>query len=1340
MLIVLLINGGTYKPAANNPGGLSNIDFPYTINDKTLNDKFAGAWSLKKILLPSGGQMEIQYEADDYAYVQNRRACDMFNVYGLGSSTDFTNSNALYSIYSSEDQNYVYVQLPTALQNSDVVKIKNEIFSKYLDGINQLAFKLNINMPKGQEPLVVYANFDDYGLCTNSTDNKMIYLHLVSTKERTHGPLVDAAIHYLIENLPAQAFPGYDLSDQVGIAAFLKMITSALSSLGNAFKNSESQMISAGKASSVFLASSFVRLNDPSYMKYGGGHRVKKIVLHDNWNAMSGQYNSDYGQEYSYTNSTIINGISVPISSGVASYEPGVGSEENPFREILKFEDKMPLASAIYGAIEMPILEALFPSPVVGYSKVTVRSIHRSATHGDSALRSAIGKQVTEFYTAKDFPTYYSYTPMSNTDYHLDPPFTFFYKETIDRRTSSQGFLVETNDMHGKMKSQAGYSENDETTPLTYTLHTYKNTGTNGLNDKVDFVKYDQSGAVVKGNMGIDMELMTDVREFSVLSNGFNGQIQTDFFSFVPPIFSIFMYALKSYNENKYRAVTTTKLINYHSIEDSVIVNDKGSIVSTKTIAYDAETGSPIVTATTNEFNDPVYNVNYPAYWAYSGTGPAYKNVGMEFQNVNFADGRVTSGVSNMNDFESGDELFITITGTAAAGCPPTSSTPKKLWVFDKSKNTTALTVQTKDLLFIDSAGQSFTRNGVSFRIMRSGKRNLIGLSLNAAVCMKNPVQNNVLNVINASNVVSAASTEYKEKWQTDADVILTKLYYTPSCSQAELDSVDCSGILEKKINPYLRGLIGNLKPYKSYTYYGSRAESDPTTNTDIRKNGYLLNFTNFWSFSGNSNLVPDYTNTNWVWNSELTKVNGKNQELETKDALNMYTSVQYGFGKNLPVAMIQNARYGEAFSESFEDYAYSESLNKNKPYPCKKYIDFYGTGIINSTETSGAPSAHTGKYALQVNTNSQVVKSLETRSTQLDLYNFSFLKDTSKVLSNVGGNFTFTSNTGSYYAPATANFGSTSFAIDVYPSATNAHYYNVVTDHYIQISTQAVYTFKSTLTTFYNNPSPQNYFNTIYVTITDINGNVINATTVSKPITQSTQTTSYTVSLCPGIYKITGNISELYNQSINYSNSHNIYSWSCTTSPSADYKTLSTINGCISTKPVRATDSMLNATFKLVPGKKMQFSAWVRETCDSSVCYKTTYSKNRIELQFVGGGATLQFLPSGPIIDGWQKIDSSFTVPTNATAASLVFFNLGTQPIYFDDVRIHPFNGNMKSYVYDQRTLRLSAELDENNYSTFYNYDEEGHLIRVKKETIQGIKTIQETRSANQKTVTIVQ
>ncbi len=115
--------------------------------------------------------------------------------------------------------------------------------------------------------------------------------------------------------------------------------------------------------------------------------------------------------------------------------------------------------------------------------------------------------------------------------------------------------------------------------------------------------------------------------------------------------------------------------------------------------------------------------------------------------------------------------------------------------------------------------------------------------------------------------------------------------------------------------------------------------------------------------------------------------------------------------------------------------------------------------------------------------------------------------------------------------------------------------------------------------------------------------------------------------------------------------------------------------------------------------------------------------------------GATITFRPKGNVIDGWQRISAEFTIPTNA---ELMTISLQSEDndlnVYFDDLRFHPFDGNMKTFVYDPITQRLQSELDENNYSTFYEYDREGGLIRVKKETERGVYTIQETRSGNSK------
>lgn len=103
---------------------------------------------------------------------------------------------------------------------------------------------------------------------------------------------------------------------------------------------------------------------------------------------------------------------------------------------------------------------------------------------------------------------------------------------------------------------------------------------------------------------------------------------------------------------------------------------------------------------------------------------------------------------------------------------------------------------------------------------------------------------------------------------------------------------------------------------------------------------------------------------------------------------------------------------------------------------------------------------------------------------------------------------------------------------------------------------------------------------------------------------------------------------------------------------------------------------------------------------------------------------------PSGPIIDGWQRIEGVFEVPDIDPTSFHLYLKAGeASDAYFDDVRIVPEKGSMKSYVYDPENLRFVAELDERHFATIYEYDPEGKLVRVKKETERGIMTLKETR-----------
>lgn len=140
--------------------------------------------------------------------------------------------------------------------------------------------------------------------------------------------------------------------------------------------------------------------------------------------------------------------------------------------------------------------------------------------------------------------------------------------------------------------------------------------------------------------------------------------------------------------------------------------------------------------------------------------------------------------------------------------------------------------------------------------------------------------------------------------------------------------------------------------------------------------------------------------------------------------------------------------------------------------------------------------------------------------------------------------------------------------------------------------------------------------------------------------------------------------------------------------------------------------------------------SAWVSmEGADPAT---TSYDGPRIVITTSLG--TTSIVPSEEryIIDGWQLMEGEFEIPSGNTIFEISLFcgDEEGEVCYFDDIRFQPRKASMKTYVYDPANLRLVAELDERHYSTFYEYDEEGQLKRIKKETERGIKTIQETTS----------
>jgi hypothetical protein len=148
---------------------------------------------------------------------------------------------------------------------------------------------------------------------------------------------------------------------------------------------------------------------------------------------------------------------------------------------------------------------------------------------------------------------------------------------------------------------------------------------------------------------------------------------------------------------------------------------------------------------------------------------------------------------------------------------------------------------------------------------------------------------------------------------------------------------------------------------------------------------------------------------------------------------------------------------------------------------------------------------------------------------------------------------------------------------------------------------------------------------------------------------------------------------------------------------------------------------------FEFTPGKSYILSFWANN--NSTTPNTTNYSFSS------GAGVNIDGTVTAPartsnLIEGWQQFEVAFTVPVSAINASIVL----PGSFYIDDIRVFPKNSNMKSFVYNPVNEKLMATLDENNFATLYEYDQEGLLVRTKKETERGILTVSESRSNNPK------
>lgn len=167
----------------------------------------------------------------------------------------------------------------------------------------------------------------------------------------------------------------------------------------------------------------------------------------------------------------------------------------------------------------------------------------------------------------------------------------------------------------------------------------------------------------------------------------------------------------------------------------------------------------------------------------------------------------------------------------------------------------------------------------------------------------------------------------------------------------------------------------------------------------------------------------------------------------------------------------------------------------------------------------------------------------------------------------------------------------------------------------------------------------------------------------------------------------------------------------------------------------IMADQSFEHHNIKLVPGKSYTVEGWL-STGNQHASTNIPDAGLGIVLQLKATDGSVikssSLVPSGKMIDGWQQIRGAITCSQDNTYLAVQFKRGTAQQVWFDDLRLFPQEGSMKAFVYDQKNYSLQASLDEQNFATFYFYNENGSVQLLNKETAHGIRTISESVANN--------
>mgnify|MGYP002619615114 CR=1 FL=1 len=938
---------GNFK---QNTSTYNNIEYPYAVQNEADANSYIQAWKLKSIRTPSNGGIAVDYEADRFAYTQDKSVMRLIRVLGMTTMDDFKDNgfaNATQTFHMPSDKEEPHLVLffeldepitGTTQQKKEKIKEmyfqnaeKDELISN--DLFFQFRVKINPAFENSYENIYGFLDiFQNYGVVEHGgTQMGYVYIQSVDIKDKDGkssykvNPIQKAAWQYARLNIPDVVYGNCNFNwsnPTIGNCDYSNKIDAAV-----AFgKDLNKQLNKRGYCEYFDATHSFIRLYDPRGYKFGGNARVKSITYTDNWNEMvSNEATASYTWEYSYDD------VRTGMTSGVAAYEPALGNVVNPFYKWTAYKNtikQFPDESRF--AVE-PIGELLYPAPVVGYQEVSIRfkSIF-------NLTQNTVGKSVSTFHTAKQYPTNVFHTPISNSARVKKN--NLFTSEEVNIFGLSQGYCIETNDFHGKIntteiidgkgnsvqKSKYIYSKDNVVKTLDKDGQMAEEVIATEYDIYADtrFVKYEAKTSTIGGGVELTWTIPMPLKPMPIINISF-AKSQTGFYTH-----------------------TLNKHINQSAILERVETTYLGSTNMAKNLVRDRYSGEVIVSSLMDEFNDELYSISYPSHWYYPNLQNRYINENLHLLNVNINNGVLDFGTNNVADLVPGDVLEI-----------DNGSATEMVWALTGGDGGA--------LILANGAKANSSSQNYDVRILASARQNRITETMQQVTTKKNPIVGSNF-VFPNDDVLSVSAVEYDYNYNLSCYISLGD---GPSWKERTPYQVDLNQSLT--FNPFVRGIMTNLYVNKQLALQQEREE--PTAG--IRVDSKIEDFVPFYKLGSNKwhrihetshpDNIADGDYGDWRELQKLEQFDEFGKPSMAKDPLNIHASVLYGFSpksKLIPIAQAVNARSNQLAYTGFEDYDYLPNSLLVSSYPHFDFIQFGEPGVSITNEEK-----HSGKHSMKI-------------------------------------------------------------------------------------------------------------------------------------------------------------------------------------------------------------------------------------------------------------------------------------------------------------------------------------------------------------------------------------